>query len=100
MRRISLLTIDHFLRLHLCHTADYKKINVEQMNIEHRTSNVQHRMKKQILCIEHSTTISVSLSFPIQPRLGVVGRFRVESGITPQSPHRPVRAQLRHTVPR
>jgi len=31
-----------------------------KMNIQHRTSNVQHRMKKQTPNTEHSTAISVS----------------------------------------
>jgi hypothetical protein len=31
-----------------------------KMNVEHRTSNVQHRMKKQTPNTEHSTAISVS----------------------------------------
>ena len=30
------------------------------MNVQHRTSNVQHRMKKQTPHTEHLTTISVS----------------------------------------
>ncbi len=33
---------------------------------EHRTSNVQHRIKKQTPDTEHSTAISVFSSFPIQ----------------------------------
>ena len=31
------------------------------MNVEHRTSNVQHRMKKQTPNTEHSTAISCNL---------------------------------------
>jgi hypothetical protein len=63
-----------------------------KMNVEHRTSNVQHRIKKQTSNTEHSTTprrgffsavlilvtkilINSSVSsFSIQSRLGVIGR--------------------------